>query len=230
MLRSFGLALAAFAIGVAYAAEPINVQLTPQNNSGESGTAVLTDAGPKTKVVVEINGAPAGVGQPAARPQGDVRAAQSPAGVRAHDPDRWQVGDDDRRADRRPAEGLRDQRPQVGPGSQRLRLLREHSGPVARQCIGGPISGPPVPRKESPEWLAGGRPREPAQATSPRRQGPSNPGISRRSDRRTSPSGAMSKPPTSLPRSTTAATTASVAAGATWSPASRSSSSAPLTI
>ena len=64
MLRSFGLALAAFAIGVAYAAEPINVQLTPQNNSGESGTAVLTDAGPKTKVVVEIKGAPAGVGQP----------------------------------------------------------------------------------------------------------------------------------------------------------------------
>ena len=51
-------------IGLADAAEPINVQLGPQNNSGESGTAVLTDAGPKTKVVIEIKGAPAGVGQP----------------------------------------------------------------------------------------------------------------------------------------------------------------------
>lgn len=51
-------------IGLAYAAEPITVQLGAQNNSGESGTAVLTDAGPKTKVVIEIKGAPAGVGQP----------------------------------------------------------------------------------------------------------------------------------------------------------------------
>jgi hypothetical protein len=70
MLRSAGLALAVVGLlaaggaGVAGAAEPITVQLTPQNNSGESGTAVLTDAGPKTKVVVEIKGAPAGVGQP----------------------------------------------------------------------------------------------------------------------------------------------------------------------
>ena len=38
------------------AAEPITVQLTPLNNSGESGNAVLTDAGPKTKVVVTIKG------------------------------------------------------------------------------------------------------------------------------------------------------------------------------
>ena len=70
MLRSFSLTLVAVGVlavvgaGVAAAADPINVQLTPQNNSGESGTAVLTDAGPKTKVVVTINGAPAGVGQP----------------------------------------------------------------------------------------------------------------------------------------------------------------------
>jgi Cu/Zn superoxide dismutase len=70
MLRSLGLTLAAVAVlavggaGLADAAEPITVQLTPQNNSGESGTAVLTDAGPKTKVVVEVKGAPAGVGQP----------------------------------------------------------------------------------------------------------------------------------------------------------------------
>jgi hypothetical protein len=70
MLRSVGLALALLGIlavggaGVVYAAEPITVQLGPQNNSGESGTAVLTDAGAKTKVVVVIKGAPAGVGQP----------------------------------------------------------------------------------------------------------------------------------------------------------------------
>jgi hypothetical protein len=70
MLRSVGLALAVLGIlavggaGVGYGAEPITVQLGPLNNSGESGTAVLTDAGPKTKVVVVIKGAPAGVGQP----------------------------------------------------------------------------------------------------------------------------------------------------------------------
>jgi hypothetical protein len=70
MVRSVGLILVAVGVlvaggaGLAGAAEPINVVLTPQNNSGESGTAVLTDAGPKTKVVVEIKGAPAGVGQP----------------------------------------------------------------------------------------------------------------------------------------------------------------------
>ena len=68
MIRSIALlAVGGFlmaGIGVADAAEPITVQLRPQNNSGETGTAVLTEAGPKTKVVVEIKGAPAGVGQP----------------------------------------------------------------------------------------------------------------------------------------------------------------------
>jgi hypothetical protein len=49
---------------VAYAAGPVTIQLTPQNNSGESGTATLTEVGAKTKVVVAIKGAPAGVGQP----------------------------------------------------------------------------------------------------------------------------------------------------------------------
>jgi hypothetical protein len=46
------------------AAGPVTVQLTPQNNSGESGTATLTEVGSKTKVVVAVNGAPAGVAQP----------------------------------------------------------------------------------------------------------------------------------------------------------------------
>ena len=69
MTRTIGLALAVSgmlvaAIGVAEAAGPVIVQLTPQNNSGESGTATLTEDGSKTKVVVAINGAPAGVPQP----------------------------------------------------------------------------------------------------------------------------------------------------------------------
>jgi hypothetical protein len=66
----FSLTLAAIGVlalagaGVANAAEPITVQLGPLNNSGESGNAVLSEDGTKTKVVVTINGAPAGVGQP----------------------------------------------------------------------------------------------------------------------------------------------------------------------
>ncbi len=47
------------------AAEALTVQLKPQNNSGESGTATLTDAGNgKTKVQVTVTGAPSGVAQP----------------------------------------------------------------------------------------------------------------------------------------------------------------------
>ena len=70
MLRSLGLTLVMVGLlvaggaGVADAAEPITVQLTPQNNSGESGTAVLTEVGTKTKVVLNLKGAPAGVAQP----------------------------------------------------------------------------------------------------------------------------------------------------------------------
>jgi Cu/Zn superoxide dismutase len=57
-------AMLAAGIGVADAAGPVTVRLTPQNNSGESGTAVLTESGAKTKVVVSITGAPAGAAQP----------------------------------------------------------------------------------------------------------------------------------------------------------------------
>ena len=70
MLRSLNLTLVAVGVlalvaaGVADAAEPITVRLTPLNSSGESGNAVLSDEGAKTKVVVTITGAPAGVGQP----------------------------------------------------------------------------------------------------------------------------------------------------------------------
>lgn len=68
MTRILGLVLAVggllAGIGLGYAAGPVTIQLTSQNNSGESGTAVLTEVGAKTKVVVAVNGAPAGVGQP----------------------------------------------------------------------------------------------------------------------------------------------------------------------
>jgi LPXTG-motif cell wall-anchored protein len=46
-------------------AASVTVNLSPQNNSGESGTAVLTDLGNgKTQVVLTVTGQPAGVSQP----------------------------------------------------------------------------------------------------------------------------------------------------------------------
>ena len=44
---------------------PLTIDLGAQNNSGETGTATLTPAGHKTKVVIELSNAPAGVVQPA---------------------------------------------------------------------------------------------------------------------------------------------------------------------
>ena len=47
--------------GVAAAADPVTIQMKVQNNSGQAGTATLTDMGNgTTKVVVETAGAPAG--------------------------------------------------------------------------------------------------------------------------------------------------------------------------
>ena len=43
----------------------VNVKLSQQNKSKESGTAKLTPAGDKTKVELSIKGAPKGVSQPA---------------------------------------------------------------------------------------------------------------------------------------------------------------------
>lgn len=52
--------------GAASAAAPVTVTLSAQNNSGETGTAELTDmGGGKTKVVIMLKGQPAGVAQPA---------------------------------------------------------------------------------------------------------------------------------------------------------------------
>lgn len=68
MFRLLGLALIGVVVlggtGLSQAAGPVTVPLAPQNNSGESGTATLTEEGTKTKVVVAVNGAPAGVPQP----------------------------------------------------------------------------------------------------------------------------------------------------------------------
>lgn len=50
---------------LAQAAGPITVTLSPQNDSGESGTAVLTDLGDgRTQVALTVTGQPAGVQQP----------------------------------------------------------------------------------------------------------------------------------------------------------------------
>lgn len=62
VLALTGLALAS--VGAA-PADALTVALKPQNNSGESGTATLTEAGQgKTKVVVSMKGQPAGTPQP----------------------------------------------------------------------------------------------------------------------------------------------------------------------
>lgn len=50
---------------IAFAADPVNVTLTAENDSGENGSAVLTDLGNgKVRVEVNVTGAPAGVAQP----------------------------------------------------------------------------------------------------------------------------------------------------------------------
>ncbi len=67
----YRIALVALLVGFfavpAYAAKekPITVNLEAQNNSGETGTATLTPEGRKTKVVIEMSNATAGVAQPA---------------------------------------------------------------------------------------------------------------------------------------------------------------------
>ena len=43
----------------------VTVTLAAQNNSGETGSATLTPQGDKTKVVILLSNAPAGVAQPA---------------------------------------------------------------------------------------------------------------------------------------------------------------------
>lgn len=53
------------AFSLASAADPVTVTLDAQNDSGESGTATLTDLGNgKVRVEVSVTGAPSGVPQP----------------------------------------------------------------------------------------------------------------------------------------------------------------------
>lgn len=52
-------------VSLAVAADSATAKLSPQNNSGESGTATLTKAGDKqTKVVLDVKGGPSGASQP----------------------------------------------------------------------------------------------------------------------------------------------------------------------
>jgi len=66
--RSLALALGVLLVGagsVALAADSATTILKAQNGSGETGTATLTKEGDsKTKVVLEIQGAPSGTNQP----------------------------------------------------------------------------------------------------------------------------------------------------------------------
>jgi hypothetical protein len=70
MLRSLGpvlvlVATAIFVSGTFAEAQDVSVKLGPQNSSGESGTATLSDVGGnKTKVVIAVTGQPANVPQP----------------------------------------------------------------------------------------------------------------------------------------------------------------------
>jgi len=70
MLRSLGpvlglVAMVIFVSGTFAEAQDVNVNLGPQNSSGESGTATLSDVGGnKTKVVIAVSGQPSGVPQP----------------------------------------------------------------------------------------------------------------------------------------------------------------------
>jgi Cu/Zn superoxide dismutase len=58
------MALLVMAPRATHAADPVMVTLQPQNHSGESGTATLTEDAGKTKVVVTVTGQPAGPPQP----------------------------------------------------------------------------------------------------------------------------------------------------------------------
>lgn len=57
-------AFVALAVPVA-AQESVTIQLREQNGSGQSGTAVLTAEGDRTRVVVTLSNPPAGIVQPA---------------------------------------------------------------------------------------------------------------------------------------------------------------------
>ena len=55
----------AFMTQAAAAQSPITIQISPQNNSGISGTATLTPMGNQTRVVLNLQGTPQGGNHPA---------------------------------------------------------------------------------------------------------------------------------------------------------------------
>jgi len=63
-LPSLALLAALMPIQPALAADAITVTLNPTNDSTTSGTATLTSEGKKTKVVIQVQGAPSGAVQP----------------------------------------------------------------------------------------------------------------------------------------------------------------------
>ena len=58
--------------------EPVTVTLSAQNQSGESGQAILTEVDGQVKVVVNLTGEPAGVSQPAHIHHGTCAALGEP--------------------------------------------------------------------------------------------------------------------------------------------------------
>ncbi len=65
LILALALVLALALPTLAAAAGPVTVTMAAQNNSGETGTATLTDKDGKTEVVLDLTGAPAGIAQPA---------------------------------------------------------------------------------------------------------------------------------------------------------------------
>ena len=63
-LPSLALIAALMPIQPALAADAITVTLNPKTDSNTSGTATLTPEGNQTKVVIQVQGAPAGAVQP----------------------------------------------------------------------------------------------------------------------------------------------------------------------
>jgi Cu/Zn superoxide dismutase len=65
LLAAGAVVISATAVAVAQTPPtPVNVPITAQNGSGETGTAVLTQMPDGVQVVVSITGAPSGVAQP----------------------------------------------------------------------------------------------------------------------------------------------------------------------
>src|SRR5215471_16275710 len=59
-----GAMIAVTMIGTASAQDTVTVTLSPENNSGISGTATLTAMGSQTQVVINVTGEPAGASEP----------------------------------------------------------------------------------------------------------------------------------------------------------------------